>query len=79
MDVITYKVVPHDGGWAYMADGTYSEPFPTREVAREAAKLAASEQKAPGATTKISYEDEKGHWHTEVDSGTDRPITKVEG
>ncbi len=79
MGIVTYKVVKHDGGWAYRADETYSEPYPTREAAREAAKRAASEQQAPGETTRISYEDEAGHWHTEVDSGTDRPTTKVEG
>jgi hypothetical protein len=79
MSKITYKVVKHDGGWAYEANGTYSEPFPTREAARNAARLAASEQAAPGETTPISYEDEKGRWHNEVDSGTDRPKTTVEG
>jgi hypothetical protein len=79
MNKIIYKVLKHDGGWAYEANGTYSEPFPTREAARQAAKLAASEQSTPGETTKISYEDEKGRWHTEVDSGTDRPRTTVEG
>jgi hypothetical protein len=45
---ITYKVVKHDGGWAYEVNGTYSEPFP-RAAARKAARLAASEQAAPGA------------------------------
>jgi hypothetical protein len=79
MSKITYKVVKHDGGWAYEANGTFSEPFPTRDAARAAAKLAASEQAAPGETTQISYEDEKGRWHTEVDSGTDRPKTTVQG
>jgi hypothetical protein len=32
MSKITYKVVKHDGGWAYEANGTYSEPFPTRDL-----------------------------------------------
>jgi hypothetical protein len=79
MNRITYKVVKHDGGWAYEANGTYSEPFSTRSAARKAAKLAASEQARPGETTRISYEDEEGRWHNEVDGGTDRPRTKVEG
>ena len=30
MSKITYKIVKHDGGWAYEANGTFSEPFPTR-------------------------------------------------
>ena len=68
-----------DGGWAYEANGTYSEPFRTREEARTAAKLAASEQATPGESAHISFEDEKGRWHNEVDSGTDRPRTIVEG
>jgi hypothetical protein len=76
---IIYKVIRHDGGWAYRANDTISEPFPTREAARKAAGLAASEQAAPGEAAKISYEDEKGCWHTEVDSGADRPVTKVQG
>jgi Uncharacterized protein conserved in bacteria (DUF2188) len=50
MSKITYKVVKHDGGWAYEANGTYSEPFPTRDAARKAAKLAASEQAASGVS-----------------------------
>jgi hypothetical protein len=79
MSKISYKVVKHDGGWAYEANGTYSEPFATRELARKAAKLAANEQATPGETTRISYEDEKGRWHNEVDSGNDRPKTSVEG
>jgi hypothetical protein len=79
MSTITYKVVKHDGGWAYEANGTYSEPFPTHDLARKAARLAASEQAAPGKRAKISYEDEKGQWHNEVDSGTDRPKAIVEG
>ena len=79
MSQITYKVVKHDGGLAYQANGTFSEAFRTREAARKAAKLAASEQSAPGESANISYEDDKGHWHNEVDSGTDRPKTSVVG
>jgi len=29
MSKITYRVVKHDGGWAYEANGTYSEQFQT--------------------------------------------------
>jgi Uncharacterized protein conserved in bacteria (DUF2188) len=79
MNTMTYKVVKHDGGWAYEANGTYSERFPTREAARKAARLGASEQAIPGETTPISYEGEKGRWHEEVAAGTDRPKTAVDG
>jgi hypothetical protein len=79
MAKITYEVVQHDGGWAYRANGTYSEPFPSHDAARKAAERAAREQIAPGEATPISYEDDKGHWHNEVSSGNDRPETDVEG
>ncbi len=79
MTKVTYKILQHDGGWAYEANGTYSEPFRTRQEARNAAKLAAKEQAVPGETARILYEDEKGRWHDEVDSGSDRPRTDVEG
>jgi hypothetical protein len=79
MAKLIYKVVKHDGGWAYEANGTFSEPFRTRELARTAARLAAGEQEVPGESTPIDYEDEKGHWHHEVADGTDRPKTVVKG
>jgi hypothetical protein len=79
MGTVTYKVTKHDGGWAYEVNGTFSERFPTRESARKAARLAASEQLAPGETTPISYEDDKGRWHNEIADGRDRPKTTVEG
>jgi hypothetical protein len=79
MRKVTYQIVKHDGAWAYEVNGTYSEKFSTREVARKAAKLAASEQAASGETTPISYGDEKGHWHNEGARGNDRPKTIVEG
>jgi len=74
----------HDGGWVYDVNGTYSEKLPTHEAARKAAKVAVSEQVAPGDTTpgdttSISYADKKGHWHDEVADGSDRPKTAVEG
>ena len=79
MSKLVYQVVRHDGGWAYEANGTFSEPFRTREEARKAARLAAQEQAAPGEATTIDYEDEKGHWHREVSEGKDRPKTVVKG
>ena len=77
MSKIVHQIVEHDGGWAYKVDGVFSEPFASHEAALEAAKRAASEQKVPGATETIEYEDDKGIWHLEVDPGTDRPGTEV--
>ena len=48
MNKVTYKVVKHDGDWAYERMVRTSEPFRTREEARTAAKLAASEQATAG-------------------------------
>jgi hypothetical protein len=72
---ITYEVVEHDGGWAYRANGVFSETFPTHALAHEAAARAA--QLLAGETTNISYEDSEGHWHDEVAAGDDRPETSV--
>ncbi|MGA9659573.1 MAG: DUF2188 domain-containing protein [Asticcacaulis sp.] len=78
MTKVIYKVVQHDGGWAYTVDGTYSETFNSHEAALKAARKAAREQTAPGSDTGISYEDADGHWHDELAHGKDRPETSVE-
>ena len=74
---VTYEVVEHDGGWAYRANGVFSETFSTHALAHEAAARAAREQLLAGETTNISYEDSSGHWHDEVAAGDDRPETTV--
>jgi Uncharacterized protein conserved in bacteria (DUF2188) len=79
MAKITYEIVQHDGGWAYRVDETFSEPFPTHDIARKAAEQAAREQEGPGKAAVISYEDKKGHWHSERSAGNDRPEVKVNG
>jgi Uncharacterized protein conserved in bacteria (DUF2188) len=79
MAKVTYSIVEHDGGWAYEADGVYSETFLTHDDALAAARRVAAEQRAPGETTDISWEDTDGNWHEEVARGDDRPTTDVEG
>ncbi|HTQ72013.1 MAG TPA: DUF2188 domain-containing protein [Acidocella sp.] len=79
MSTAHYKVVPHDGGFAYTLNGSYSEAYPTHEAALKAARRAAKEQRVPGETTLIMYETEDGVWHTEEALGIDRPVTDVEG
>jgi hypothetical protein len=79
MSKITYEIVEHDGGWAYRADGVFSEAFASHHQARTAAERAATEQRMPGETTAISYEDKDARWHDEVAGGSDRPDTSVEG
>jgi hypothetical protein len=78
MSHVTYRVVQHDEGWAYTVDGAFSEAFPTHAAALAAARRAAAEQRAPGRTEAIEYEDASGRWHTETARGTDRPETEVE-
>jgi hypothetical protein len=79
MTKLVYHIVQHDGGWAYRVDGSYSETFKSHDSARQAAERAAREQRVAGATVGITWEDEKGRWHQEVDEGSDRPDTSVEG
>ncbi len=78
MTHITYKVVRHDDGWAYTVDGVYSEPFPTHAEALAAARRVAAEQRLPGRTEAIEWEDEQGRWHSETARGRDRPETDVQ-
>src|SRR5580693_3782977 len=74
---IHYRIVAHDGGWAYKLDDVFSEPFSSRSAALAAAKRVAAEQHVPGDTTHIEYEDESGKWHRELSEGDDRPDVDV--
>jgi hypothetical protein len=78
MSHVIYKVVQHDGGWAYTVSGVFSEPFPTHAAALAAARRVAAEQRVPGRTEAIEYETSDGKWHTETAAGNDRPETEVE-
>ncbi len=77
MSHVTYKIVEHDGGWAYKLGDVFSETFSTRQAALDAAKRVAAEQRIPGKTEAIEYEDTEGKWHEELARGDDRPITDV--
>lgn len=77
MQKIHYKVVPHDGGWAYKLDGVFSEAFPTHQAAMKAARRVAAEQHVPGDTRYIQYQTADGVWHTELAIGIDRPEADV--
>ena len=79
MAKITYEVVQHDGGWAYKADGVFSETFASHDLARHAAERVAKLQGVPGEEAEISYEDKEGHWHNEHSTGNDLPDTDVKG
>jgi len=79
MAKIHYKVVEHDGGWAYKLGEVFSEAFPDRAAALAAAKRVAAEQHVPGDAAYIEYQDEAGRWHTEFSAGDDRPDADVTG
>ena len=77
MGQVTYKVVEHDGGWAYKLGDVFSETFPTHELAARAANAVAAEQRIPGEVAYIQYQDESGKWREEVARGDDRPAPDV--
>jgi hypothetical protein len=77
MSDVIYEIVEHDGGWAYKVDGVFSESYPSHAAALQAAQRAAAEQKVPGNTEQIQFEDSKGKWHTETARGSDRPSTTI--
>lgn len=78
MSAAHYKIVEHDGGWAYKMGDVFSETFASRQDAHDAAERAAAEQRAPGDDAEIEWEDEKGKWRAEHSDGRDRPVTDVE-
>ena len=75
---VIYKIVQHDGGWAYKLDGVFSESFRTHEEALRAAHRAAREQERPDETRAILWEDGQGKWHEELARGDDRPQAEVD-
>lgn len=76
---VVYKIVEHDGGWAYQVDGAYSETFRSHDRARQAAERAAGEQRLSGEEAAVSFQDAEGGWHEELIQGADRPDTSVQG
>lgn len=78
MSEIVYKIVEHDGGYAYKLGDVFSETFESHDEAADAARRAAAEQQEPGETHSIHYQDGKGGWHIETAEGDDRPSAKVE-
>jgi hypothetical protein len=75
---VVYTIVEHDGGWAYKLGDVFSEAFRSRDAAVKAAQRAAAEQRVPGRTEAIQYEDKDGNWHEELARGDDRPEADVE-
>ena len=76
---VVYQIVQHESGWAYKVGDVISESYATGELARAAALRAAREQRTPGDTEAIEYEDELGRWRDETSAGGDHPDTEVKG
>ena len=74
---VTYKVVEHDGGWAYKVGEVFSETFRSHDDAHAAAGIAAREQQSPGEAEAIEFQDDSGSWKVEDSQGDDRPATEV--
>ena len=77
MTHITYHIVEHEDGWAYKLGDVFSERFVTRDDAMEAARRVAAEQRVPGESTIISYQDSEGRWLQEQSRGIDRPDVDI--
>jgi hypothetical protein len=77
MDKIHYRIVQHDGGWAYKLGDVFSEPYVSHDAALAAAKTVIQEQHTPGDSVYIEYQDENGRWRTEYVRGDDRPDADV--
>lgn len=77
MSKVVYEIVRHDGGWAFKLGDTLSATYPNHDAAYAAAKRVAIEQQRPGETVGISWEDERGRWHDELEPGDDRPEVQI--
>jgi len=76
---VHYMIVEHEGEWAYKVGDVFSERYAAHDEAREAAERAAAEQRLPGPTEDIEYQEKAGDWHEEISLGKDRPETDVTG
>jgi hypothetical protein len=75
--IARYKIVEHDGGWAYKLGDVFSETFPSQDAAHKAAEIAAARQQVGGEDEEISYQDASGAWREEHAGGGERPETAV--
>jgi hypothetical protein len=79
MSKAIYKIVRHDGRWAYESNGAVSEHFGTREQARAAARLTAREQCLQRAQIPISHEHRTVERQEEIPENDHRLHAEVKG
>lgn len=77
MSDVTYRIVEHDGGYAYTVGDAVSQTFPSRDEALQAAQAAAAERQVPGSTEGVRYQDQHARRHDETGQGGDRPTVAV--
>lgn len=78
MSHVTYRIVEHDGGWAYTSDGVFSETYASHDAALGATQAVARETRVADETGMIEYQDAAGNWVTERADGHDRPEVDIE-
>jgi hypothetical protein len=57
-----YKIVEHDGGWAYKLGDVFFETFASHDDARAAAEQVAERKQVGGEPVDFAYQDASGEW-----------------
>jgi hypothetical protein len=57
-----YKIVEHDGGWAYKLGDVFFETFASHDDARAAAEQVAEGKQVGGEPVDFAYQDASGEW-----------------
>ena len=83
MAKLTYKIVEHDGGWAYKVGSTFSETFPSHQDALRAAEIASAEHAGGwSATHRPVSQTTACHWQTSLagsETGKTGPTMQAPG
>lgn len=74
---ITYRIVPHDDGWAYKLGDTLSETYASAEEAIHFAKSAASRQKIGDGDALLAYPAPNGGGWTVKPLETDKSGSRL--
>ncbi len=77
MSEVTYRIVEHDGGFAYKVGDVFSETFPKSR--RGAASGPGRGGRAAGSPARRGHPlpGSGGGWHDETAQGSDRPRARV--
>ena len=67
---IHYRIVTHDGGWAYKLNDVFSEPFPSKSAALAAAKKSPPSNTSPAILPTSSIRMKPAHGILNCPKGT---------